>query len=144
MGESFFTQHLTCNNFHGICIKWRVTCLKSVQHKLSNEWSHDLIWDRIQKFKIFWSTGTLTTIYGDWGLGPLWGVPTQLICLICVLHWKWPLLNWWPKKFFLTSPLYLVMCDRDGFFGKNPHWAKMTENGQKWLKMMDLLGKSRH
>ena len=31
---------------------------------------------------------------------------------------------------------YLVMCDGARFFGKNPHWAKMTENGQKWPKNM--------
>ena len=31
---------------------------------------------------------------------------------------------------------YLVMCDRARFFGKSPHWAKMTENGQKWPKNM--------
>ena len=24
------------------------------------------------------------------------------------------------------------MCDRARFFGKNPHWAKMTKNGRKW------------
>ena len=38
------------------------------------------------------------------------------------------------------------MCDRAGFFGKNPHRAKMTENGQKWPKNMvlDFLGKLRH
>ena len=24
------------------------------------------------------------------------------------------------------------MCDRAGFFRKNPHRAKMTKNGQKW------------
>ena len=23
------------------------------------------------------------------------------------------------------------MCDRAGYFGKNPYWAKMTKNGQK-------------
>ena len=28
------------------------------------------------------------------------------------------------------------MCDRAGFFGKNPHLAKMTKNGQKWPKNM--------
>ena len=28
------------------------------------------------------------------------------------------------------------MCDRARFFGKNPHWAKMTKNGQKWPKNM--------
>ena len=28
------------------------------------------------------------------------------------------------------------MCDRAGFFWKNLHWAKMTENGQKWCKNM--------
>ena len=28
------------------------------------------------------------------------------------------------------------MCDRAGFFGKNPHRAKMTKNGQKWPKNM--------
>ena len=26
------------------------------------------------------------------------------------------------------------MCDRAGFFGKNPHWAKMTKNGRKRSK----------
>ena len=26
------------------------------------------------------------------------------------------------------------MCNRAGFFGKNPHWAKMTKNGQKCPK----------
>ena len=26
------------------------------------------------------------------------------------------------------------MCDRAGFFGKNPHRAKMTKNGQEWPK----------
>ena len=26
------------------------------------------------------------------------------------------------------------MCDRARFFGKNPHRAKMTKNGQKWPK----------
>ena len=31
---------------------------------------------------------------------------------------------------------YLVICDRAGFFGKNPHRAKTTENGQKWPKNM--------
>ena len=31
---------------------------------------------------------------------------------------------------------YLVMCDRAEFFGKNPHCAKMTKNGQKWPKNM--------
>ena len=35
---------------------------------------------------------------------------------------------------------YLVMCDRAGFFGKNPYHTKMTENGQKW----HILRKSRH
>ena len=29
---------------------------------------------------------------------------------------------------------YRVMCDRAGLFGKNPHWAKMVKNGQKWPK----------
>ena len=24
------------------------------------------------------------------------------------------------------------MCDRARFFWENPHWAKMTKNGQKW------------
>ena len=78
-----------------------------MQHKLSPEWSHDIVWYRIQKL-IFWSMGTLTTIYGEWGLGPLQGVPTQLFYLICVLHWKWPFLNWWPKKFFpnILSPYF--------------------------------------
>ena len=28
------------------------------------------------------------------------------------------------------------MFDRAGFFGKNPHQAKMTKNGQKWSKNM--------
>ena len=27
---------------------------------------------------------------------------------------------------------YVVVCDRAGFFGKNPRRAKMTKNGQKW------------
>ena len=31
---------------------------------------------------------------------------------------------------------YIVMSDRAGFFGKNPHRAKMTKNGQKWPKNM--------
>ena len=31
---------------------------------------------------------------------------------------------------------YIVVCDRAGFFGKNPHQAKMTKNGQKWSKNM--------
>ena len=74
-----------------------------MQRKLSNEWSHDMVWDRIQK-STFWSTGTLTTIYGVWGLGTLRGVSTQLFCQICVLHLKWPLLNWWPKKIFPNIP----------------------------------------
>ena len=26
------------------------------------------------------------------------------------------------------------MCDKAGFFGKNPHWAKLTKNGEKWPK----------
>ena len=26
---------------------------------------------------------------------------------------------------------YIVVCDRAGFFGKNPHQPKMTKNGQK-------------
>ena len=44
------------------------------------------------------------------------------------------------------------MCDRAEFFGKNPRWAKMTENGPKtkvgkngpktWF--LDVLRKSRH
>ena len=29
---------------------------------------------------------------------------------------------------------YIITCNRAGFFGKNPHWAKMTKNGQKWPK----------
>ena len=28
------------------------------------------------------------------------------------------------------------MCDRAGPFGKNPHQAQMTKNGQKWPKIM--------
>ena len=38
------------------------------------------------------------------------------------------------------------MCDRAGVFGKNPHLAKMTKNGQKWPKkwFLDFLRKSRH
>ena len=28
----------------------------------------------------------------------------------------------------------MVVSDRAGFFGKNPHQAKMTKNGQKWSK----------
>ena len=28
----------------------------------------------------------------------------------------------------------MVMCDRAGFFGKNPHPGKMTKNGQKCSK----------
>ena len=31
---------------------------------------------------------------------------------------------------------YIVVCDRAGCFGKNTHWAKMTKNSQKWLKIM--------
>ena len=32
------------------------------------------------------------------------------------------------------------MCDRVGFFGKNPHWAKMVKNGPKtWF--LDFLKK---
>ena len=31
---------------------------------------------------------------------------------------------------------YIVVCDRAGFFGKNPHRAKMAKNGQKWPKNM--------
>ena len=40
---------------------------------------------------------------------------------------------------------YIVAWDRAGFFGKNPYWAKMTENGQKCPKNMVLyfLGKLR-
>ena len=30
----------------------------------------------------------------------------------------------------------MVGCDRVGFFEKNPHRAKLTKNGQKWLKNM--------
>ena len=30
------------------------------------------------------------------------------------------------------------MCDRTRFFGKNPHQAKMTRNGQKWPENMVL------
>ena len=26
---------------------------------------------------------------------------------------------------------YIVVCDRARFFGKNPHWAKITKNGEK-------------
>ena len=33
-----------------------------------------------------------------------------------------------------ASGPYIVMCDRAGFFEKNPHRAKMTKNGQKWPK----------
>ena len=43
-------------------------------------------------------------IWGVGGLRPLQGAPTQLFNLICVLHWKWPLLNWWPKKCFPNIP----------------------------------------
>ena len=32
------------------------------------------------------------------------------------------------------------MCDRAGFFGKNPHRAKMTKNGQKWSMSLVLSG----
>ena len=28
----------------------------------------------------------------------------------------------------------MVVCDRAGFFGKNPHQAKMTKNGQKMVE----------
>ena len=28
----------------------------------------------------------------------------------------------------------IVTCDRARFFGKNPHWAKITKNDQKWPK----------
>ena len=52
-----------------------------------------MVRDRIQK-SIFWLPGKLTTIYEEWELGTLRGARTQLFCLICVLHWKWPLLNW--------------------------------------------------
>ena len=31
---------------------------------------------------------------------------------------------------------YIVVRDRAGFFEKNPHRAKRTKNGQKWLKNM--------
>ena len=78
-----------------------------MQHKLSNEWSHDMVWDKIQK-SVFWSTGTLTPINGGWELGPLWDVPTQLFCLVCVLHCKWPLLNSWPKKFSPNIPCTFI------------------------------------
>ena len=29
---------------------------------------------------------------------------------------------------------HIQLCVTAGFFGKNPHWAKMTKNGQKWPK----------
>ena len=39
--------------------------------------------------------------------------------------------------------LYIGVCDRAGFFGKNPHWAKMVEKCPKpWF--LDFLRKSRH
>ena len=28
----------------------------------------------------------------------------------------------------------MVVCDRGRFFVKNPHWAKMTKNDQKWCQ----------
>ena len=37
---------------------------------------------------------------------------------------------------------YIVMCDRAGFFGKNPHWANMTKNGPK-TGFLNFLRKSR-
>ena len=30
------------------------------------------------------------------------------------------------------------MCDRAGFFGKNPHKVRITKNGQKWPKNKDF------
>ena len=35
----------------------------------------------------------------------------------------------------VRSP-YIVMCDRAGFIGKDPHRAKITKNVQKWPKNM--------
>ena len=36
---------------------------------------------------------------------------------------------------------YTIVCDRAGFFRKNPHWAEMTKNVPKtWL--FDFLRKS--
>ena len=41
-----------CENCFSPNIQNDITFLKSVQHKLSNEWSHDMVWDGIQKSKI--------------------------------------------------------------------------------------------
>ena len=71
-----------------------------------------MVWDGIQKLK-FLSTGTYPYIWG-WRLGPLWGMPTQLFCLICVLHWTRSPLNCWPNTLFefwvLTSPPNKEFC----------------------------------
>ena len=39
---------------------------------------------------------------------------------------------------------YIVVCDRAGLFGKNPHQPKITKNGPKWPKnrVLDFLRKS--
>ena len=33
-----------------------------------------------------------------------------------------------------VTSLYLVICERAGFFWENPHWPKVTKSGQKWSK----------
>ena len=38
------------------------------------------------------------------------------------------------KLSMLLGGPYIVICDWTIFFGKNPHWAKMTKNLQKWPK----------
>ena len=77
---------------------------------MSGTW-YGLRWN--SKIKIFVHGHTYPYIWG-WRLGPLWGMPTQLFCLICVLHWKWPPLNWWPNTLFefsvLTSPPNKEFC----------------------------------
>ena len=51
--------------------------MKSAQHKLSNEWSHDMVWGGIQKSK-FLSTSILTPKYGGGSWDP---------CRVCRLSY---------------------------------------------------------
>ena len=92
-----------------------------MQHKLSNEWSHDMVWGRIQKLT-FWSTDTMTPMYGGWDHYEV-HQPNYFTWFVFYIgnghFWTGDL-----RKFFLTSPLQLeALKDKD--ISNFRHWERL-------------------
>ena len=98
-----------------------------------------MIFNIVVWYHLFKQNVNVAATYWTPGLsqkGPLkqgWSVLPFVLPSVRKFSWNW-LISFFPEIQHGVRVPYIVVCDRAGFFGKNPHWAKMTKNGQKWPK----------